>query len=521
MVQSMYAGTLGLQAHQQAMDVVGNNVANVNTVGFKYSRANFSEMLNQTMVASSGPSGGMGGTNGLQVGLGAEVGSSTKIFKQGSLEPTDRNTDLALTGDGMFVLSSDGGRTNQYSRAGDFDFDRAGNLTNPAGNIVQGWNKDSDFYVDATTPIEGINIDPKLKIPANPTKVINAKGNLNSEESIKSLFNLKDGETITIDGATYTYRDATAEAGEFHSAQDLATALGATIVDGKFQVGDSFTSVSGENTDLVNALTPLMGGTESKKVAPYYALSLDVYDSLGEKSTIAVKFNKLNPTGTAGNVGGANNQQVAQAQWSVTVESQAPVDIGDEIAGAGQREVTGVVRFNADGSISSLTPTGFAMTANNTSEPNQRIALNFGSKFDGLTSLAQSSNMSDLYQDGYASGDLTDVNIDDSGMIIGTFSNQEIKTLGQVAVAQFKNNEGLSNIGSNLYSSTKSSGEPTVGIAGLGGRSGIKSSTLEMSNADLSNSLTQLIVIQRGFQANSKTITTTDTMLDTLINMKR
>ena len=122
------------------MDVIGNNIANVNTVGFKYSRANFSEMLNQTMVSSSGPTGEVGGTNGLQVGLGAEVKSSTKIFKQGSLESTDKNTDLALTGDGMFVVSRDGGKTKQYTRAGDFDFDRAGNLVNPAGNIVQGWN---------------------------------------------------------------------------------------------------------------------------------------------------------------------------------------------------------------------------------------------------------------------------------------------------------------------------------------------------------------------------------------------
>lgn len=511
MVQSMYAGALGIQAHQQAMDVVGNNVANVNTVGFKYSRANFSEMLNQTMVSSSGPSGGMGGTNGLQVGLGSEVTSSTKIFKQGSLQPTDRNTDLALTGDGMFVVSGDGGKTKQYTRAGEFDFDRTGNLVNPAGNVVQGWNQDGDFYVDSTKTVEGVRIDPKLKISASQTKTINAKGNLNSEESIKSLFNLKDGETVSIDGATYTYRDGTPGAGEFHSAQDLATAIGATIVDGKFEVGASFASVSGENADLVNALTPLMSGTLSKKVSPYYALTLDVYDSLGEKSTMAVKFNKLAPTG------GANSQ----AQWGVTVESQAPVDIGDQTAGAGNRTVQGTVTFNTDGSIASLTPTGFAMTANNTSTPNQRIALNFGSKFDGLTSLAGTSNITDLYQDGYASGDLADVTIDGSGMVLGTFSNGEKKTLAQVSVAQFKNNEGLSMSGSNLYNSTKSSGEPTIGVAGLGGRPPIVSSTLEMSNADLSQSLTQLIVIQRGFQASSKTVTTTDTMLDTLMNMKR
>lgn len=512
MVQSMYAGALGIQAHQQAMDIEGNNIANVNTVGFKYSRANFSEMLNQTMKSVSAPtSGGKGGTNGLQVGLGSEVGTTTKIFKQGPLQSTDKTTDLALSGDGMFVVSGDNGRTKQYTRAGNFDFDVAGNLVDPSGNKVQGWNSDSDFFVDTTMPVEGIKVNPKLKVPANATTSITAKGNLNSEESIKSLFNLKEGETINVNGTTYTYTDSNAPAGgQFHTAQELAAAMGATVVDGKFEVAGGITSVSGDNSELVNALTPLMGGTQSKRVAPYYAMSLDVYDSLGEKSTITIKFDKNTAAGATNN------------SWDMTIQSPAPVDIAEgNTATAGNRQVTGTITFNPDGSIASLTPTSFAMTANNTSKPDQKIALDFGSKFDGLTSLAKVSDVSDLNQNGYASGDLKDITIDNSGVVLGAFSNGETLSLGQVSVAQFKNNEGLSNIGSNLFAATPSSGEPTIGVASQGGRADIVSSMLEMSNADLSKSLTQLIVIQRGFQASSKTITTTDTMLDTLIQIKR
>ncbi len=520
MVRSMYSGTLGLQAHQLAMDIEGHNIANVNTVGFKYSRANFSEMLSQTMRGSSAPTGEKGGTNGLQVGLGAEVNSSTKIFKQGSFQKTDNNTDLALDGDGMFVVSNDGGRTNQYTRAGNFDFDVAGNLVDPSGNIVQGWNIDANYEVDSTKPIRGIQINPKLKIGAKATSSITAKGNLNSEESIKTLFNLKDGETVTINGTKYTYTDKTTPGtGEFNTADQLATAMKATIVDGKFKiakVGD-VTSVSGDNADLVNALTPLMSGTESKKVAPYYAMSIDVYDSLGEKHTVNVKFTRTvaaaSPT-TAGAAGTATTQN----RWKMTIEAPVPVTIDGANA---NRQVEGTVAFNSDGSIASLTPQSFTMNANNGSAGAQKIALNFGSKFDGLSSFANISDISDQNQNGFTGGNIKEVNVNGSGSIIGTFTSGETIELGKVAVAQFRNNEGLSSIGSNLYASTPSSGDPTIGVAGRSGRADIVSSTLEMSNADLSKSLTQLIVIQRGYQANSKTITTADTMLDTLIQIKR
>ena len=184
-MKSLWAGVSGLQAHQIAMDVEGNNIANVNTAGFKYSRANFSDLLSQTAKIATAPQGTLGGKNPTQIGLGAQVSNVTKIFKQGSIETTDKNTDLAIQGDGFFVVSPDGGSTYKYTRNGDFTFDAEGNFTDSNGYIIQGWVKDSDTgEIDATTPISDITIAPGLTTPANDSSFITLKANLNSGDSI-------------------------------------------------------------------------------------------------------------------------------------------------------------------------------------------------------------------------------------------------------------------------------------------------------------------------------------------------
>ncbi|DAB31723.1 MAG TPA: flagellar hook protein FlgE, partial [Sulfurospirillum sp. UBA11407] len=185
MMRSLWAGVTGLQAHQIAMDVEGNNIANVNTVGFKYSRANFSDLLSQTAKIATAPQGELGGKNPMQIGLGTQVSSVTKIFKQGSVQTTDKNTDLAIQGDGFFVVSPDGGSTYKYTRNGDFSFDAQGNFTEGNGYIVQGWLRDKTTgEIDATTPIANITIPPGLTTPANDTSYITLKANLNSGDTI-------------------------------------------------------------------------------------------------------------------------------------------------------------------------------------------------------------------------------------------------------------------------------------------------------------------------------------------------
>lgn len=179
-MRSLWAGVTGLQAHQIAMDVEGNNIANVNTAGFKYSRANFSDLLSQTSKIATAPQGELGGKNPMQIGLGTQVSSVTKIFKQGSIQTTDKNTDLAIQGDGFFVVSPDGGKTYKFARNGDFVFDADGNFVDSNGYIVQGWARDDETgEIDATAPIGNVTVAPGLTTPANDTSYITLKANLN------------------------------------------------------------------------------------------------------------------------------------------------------------------------------------------------------------------------------------------------------------------------------------------------------------------------------------------------------
>jgi flagellar hook protein FlgE len=208
MLKSLFSGISGLQSHQVAMDVESNNIANVNTVGFKYSRANFSDLLAQVNQIATAPQGDMGGKNATQVGLGVTVSSMTRIFSQGSVQNTDKNTDLAIQGDGFFIVSSDGGDTLKYTRSGDFKFDSEGNFVDNNGFIVQGWLRDeATGKVDNSGPIEPIIIPPGLTTPARASTQVVVKANLNSgskTEFYSSAFQIdEDGKTTDKYGNLY------------------------------------------------------------------------------------------------------------------------------------------------------------------------------------------------------------------------------------------------------------------------------------------------------------------------------
>ena len=171
MLKSLFSGVSGLQSHQIAMDVESNNIANVNTVGFKYSRANFSDLLAQTKAIATAPQGQLGGKNPVQVGLGSTVSSMTRIFSQGSVQNSDKNTDVAIQGDGFYIVSPDGGNTYKYTRAGDFKFDAGGNFVDNNGFVTQGWLRDPvSGKVDSTAPITNINIPTGLTTKASATQ---------------------------------------------------------------------------------------------------------------------------------------------------------------------------------------------------------------------------------------------------------------------------------------------------------------------------------------------------------------
>jgi len=244
--------------------------------------------------------------------------------------------------------------------------------------------------------------------------------------------------------------------------------------------------------------------TSQNICAASHASSIDIYDSLGSKHTVRLEFTKQSSN-----------------EWGIIVSVPEP-----GVLNAGfipENIITGSIRFNSDGSLAGSTPTSLTYTANNGSTPNQNIALDLGTlgQFDGMTSYDAKSDTSGISQDGYPGGDLDGVRVDETGTLIGSFTNGRSFGLAQVAMAKFTNNGGLESDGGNVFIQTSNSGEPIIGQASVGGRGFIQASALEMSNVDLSRSLTQLIVIQRGFQANSKTITTSDQMLNTLLQLKQ
>ncbi|RAZ49604.1 flagellar hook protein FlgE [Campylobacter hyointestinalis] len=786
MMRSLWAGVTGLQAHQIAMDVEGNNIANVNTVGFKYSRVSFADLVSQTDKVATAPQGELGGKNPMQIGLGTQINAVTKIFKQGSIQTTDKNTDVAIQGDGFFIVSPDGGNTKYFTRNGDFSFDSLGNFVDKNGYIAQGWLRDEDTgIIDPTSPVKNIQIEPGLGMPANPTSEIKLKGNLNSGDNIGTQkspiysldskngwldlngndimedgekhiendtnddrfyvdknkqmklqergvdlgvlfndagegFNLREGQGmwvsyadakytftpvlnnnnppagtlfgITLNGITiptttvtkadeivakineytpktgvtaslsggaimlinrnsegttdsmknikitingqngagmqatnvitaykYTYSAAqsTAQHGYddkiarvVHTTEDLRRAMqtdarlwvkytGKTTLNvnqggqnandaitendrndgveitinekGRFVIknpaGDAFNeedkkigaqnppqnndqdiidatgnkkasnfentvndnnmylTITGysdaanninENTKLADTFKTLGGGlntgtgnrTSSAVYMSTHSSTIEIFDSLGSKHEIKVDFAK---TGYSAENG---------TEWSMVIQVPEPAKLRDD---APTNVVTGTIKFKPDGSLLGFNPTALTFTANNGSEPGQNIELNFGKSgdFNGMTSNNRKSSTDNIAQDGYAAGTLSGTRIDESGTIIGSFTNGRSFGLAQLSLASFTNNEGLESMGGNVFIQTANSGDPVIGSAQTAGRGKVNASSLEMSNVDLSRSLTQLIIVQRGYQANSKTITTSDQMLNTLLQLKQ
>ena len=860
MMRSLWSGVSGLNAHQIAMDVESNNIANVNTVGFKYSRTNFQNLLSQTVKSATAPQGNLGGKNSLQIGLGTSVSAVETMFKQGSIQNTDKNTDMAINGDGFFVVSGDGGKTYKYTRAGDFTFDANGNFVDPNGYIVQGWLADPETHtIDTASGVKPISIPPGLTTPANPTSKISIKANLNSGDHIKEMqgtrptvdqtadfnglynataekiqltpdvdkitvaidknddgsidtnteiftftygtsqtdtdrkfttikdlldeineiikdttgekkdtdyqvylngngqivdpenriktevklsstntvlekifkaldgpatstesikkiqnsfigaddvgelfnangdaFNLEDGQGIKVninglgetrkflyqqtpinetegcgtasgqyqptdpitsdsmEGLHWTYdsnndraffnvnqkikftygdsnnttktyvygkdfqkisdlcclvnadlqnlglddnvsfkngkivesdgsgiqkaevedssgnaaTDTTTPLGRlgkifsglddngdstnefqkndvyyFHDIQDLAyiwqlavndsgdklnsTTGNSGIVsinnDGQLSIKNTSSNsfnidISGypdddkDNQLFTDAFSPINGSiaaggtTLSQSMnAATHTTSMDVFDSLGSKHTLTLHFRKTHTS--------ENPNDPTVWKWYAEVPAPSTLD----------QPSSGYVKFNPDGSINSFNPPSLIFNPKNGSNDGQAIQLNLGTmgKFDGITSFEAPSSTSGQTQDGYPGGDLQQLVVDQTGTVIGVFTNGRSYSLAQVSIAKFVNNEGLMSEGGTLFSASPNSGDPIIGTAGTGGRGSIQPSSLEMSNVDLSRSLTQLIVIQRGFQANSKTITTSDQMLNTLLQLKQ
>ncbi|OIJ13159.1 flagellar biosynthesis protein FlgE [Anaerobacillus alkalilacustris] len=409
MIRSMYSGIGGMKNFQTKLDVIGNNIANVNTFGFKKGRTTFKDLVSQQLSGASNPTDNRGGTNPRQIGLGGTLATVDTVHTQGSLQTTGRALDLGISGDGFFIVTN--GNMSYYTRAGNFYLDRQGTLVTADGLKVQGYRPDPvtgdvDYNDFGDLQIQAGNV-----IPPEATTAASFNGNLNSEA---------DGTTRPVE------------------------------------------------------------------------VKYNVIDSLGSVHQIEVIFNKVDTN-----------------EWTYSINAPGMANVTQP---AGELDI----QFNENGAVTNpLDPTNITVQPGNGANP-----INFTLDLSMVTQFAGSNTVDLAEINGNSEGFLESFNISQTGEINGVFTNGEVRVLGQIATAIFNNPGGLTKSGDNLYQVSNNSGIPNVGVAGEA-RGIIAGSTLEMSNVDLSEEFTEMIVAQRGFQANTRIITTSDEILQELVNLKR
>jgi flagellar hook protein FlgE len=395
MLRSLFSGISGLRAHQQMMDVTGNNIANVNTTGYKSSQVVFQDTLSQMVNAAGAPQNQAGGTNPAQVGLGVRMASLSANFSQGATQTTGKSSDMMIQGDGFFIVKSGGEAL--YTRAGSFTFDANGSLTTPSGQIVQGWTAQDGVVNTAGTP-DNLKLPIGVSLAPTPTTSFTFTGNFSNESAI------------------------------------------------------------GTTKDI----------------------PIKVYDAKGTPTMVPVHFEKT-----------------ADDTWTMSLpdgSQQAVTFTGGKAVGAldGSGKDTGKLTLGA-----------------------YEVDVHDLTQYSGETEARVSNS------NGSGAGILSSYTVSNTGQIVGVFSNGLKQTLGQLALANFNNVNGLEKIGDSMFRTTVNSGLAQVGPAGSAGVGLITSGALEMSNVDLAQEFTNLVIAQRGFQANSRVITTSDEILQELVNLKR
>jgi flagellar hook protein FlgE len=432
LLASLYTGNTGLDVNSVGVGVVGNNIANANTIGYKQSRAHFANLVSEFVVGTSGGAS--------QLGVGAGLERIEKMFTQGSMQSTGVPTDLAISGDGFFVVrGTKGGVTqNFFTRAGSFRFDNDGYLVNQSGFRVQGFNADPQGVLGATLNdlrISKRNLDPKA------TGQVDVQANLRPDDPIiAGGFNVANTDGTSSYHASMVLYDSL---GNAHQADLYGTHTGAGTWD----------------MNLVLKGEDVAGGVAGNPVV--VNLGQLTFDNAGLLQNSAI----ANPVNIAWN--GANPGAVT-------------FNLGDPTAAGGTGRA-GTTQWNR---------------------------------------VSQSST-SFLTQDGYGTGDLERVAIDEQGKITGGFTNGQTLVLGQVATARFSDATGLQGVGNNNYVETPESGQANIGAPQTGGRGVVFSGTLEQSNVELSDQFIDLIAYQRAYQANARTISTADNLLQEVFQLLR
>ena len=422
LISSLYSGQTGLDTSSTELQVIGDNIANSNTIGFKSSRAAFEDMLAQNII---------GGSDG--AGLGSRVQQVQQILTQGSITSTGNVTDVALQGNGFFILQ---GPNGQYlTRDGQFTADKTGNIVNLGGLAVQGFPADQNGKLSGT--LGNLSVGNAASLP-NATTTVTLKANLQADAPVPAAF------------------------------------------------------------DPANP-----GGTSS------FSASTQIFDAQGQEHDAQVYF-----------------RHTGSGAW----EFHAMTDgggVAGGTAGTPTEIASGTLTFDASGKLTAETQTSnFTPSTGTAAQP---LNFNFGDATGtpggtgvaGITQFAGASSITFAAQDGYGAGTLAGIAVDSSGSITGSFTNGESRLLGQVAVATVPAPDQLQKQSGNLYQVTPGAGQVSAGTAGQGGRGTIVAGALEQSNVDLAGQFVDMIVAQRAFQANSRTVTTADSLLQELMQMKR
>ncbi len=474
---ALFSGISGLSTLGNAMQIIGDNIANVNTVGFKGSTFTFQDLLSQSISTQSGTA---------QVGRGTAMGDIAASFEQGSFESTGNTTDLAIGGAGFFVLRESGTQNNFYTRAGNFRFNKDGYLVNPEGYIVQGWELDENG--EDTGSVTDIVLDSFTSPPEESSR-ITVITNLDSDSSSQtaSLSGAWDGSASSpIDSDNYVYQTTVKVYDSLGSTHDI------TVYYDKGSGSTWEYIITSDPSEDARTETDGSGNTPAGTAAA----------GLLARGTIT--FNS-----SSGQISDLTLYNLTDAtDWD---------DSTTYTWTAASTNSNGYYEFVADflgGSSTSM-----------------NIEFNIGTKDDGTgsfvndslttTQFASASTTTFQSANGYGAGDLQGVDVDVDGVVTGVYSNGQLIPLFRVALAKFQNNQGLRKVGGNLYRATRESGDAITNRPGTNGLGSIAPNSLEQSNVDIANEFVKMITTQRGFQANSKIITVTDQMLAELINLKR
>lgn len=562
---ALFTALTGMDVHSKSLDVIGNNIANVNTVGFKGSRALFENQLSRSLGYGTAPNADSGGTNPSQVGLGVLFSGTQRNFTNGAIQPTGINTDLALEGPGMFILRR--GTSYVYTRAGQFDLDTQNNLTSTNGGIAQGFGVDANFNLVPGVK-QDINIPLGTLTVAEATRNVDFAGNLNpsgTTASLGAIVSSQDmddlstgvaattaslltdltsdgvtplfvsGSVVTLQGVekggkslgTFTFEvnsTNTTNSDAFGTTLDdlrgwledvlglntsvdgagvNITAGGAIEVTGNYGVMNDLSLATADFVSDAAPTQPLVFTKSQDANGESVRTTLLAYDSLGTPLTVDVTMV-------------LSSKSASGTTWRFYAESIDDTDVSLSLG-------TGTLEFNTFGELQNVSNPNITIDRTSTGAVDPlTITLNFDNGSQRLTALTDTaSTLAAVRQDGSAIGRLQEFSIGENGVITGAFSNGLTRTLGQIALATFANPEGLVDAGGNAYTSGANSGLP-VEVAPLTfGTGRVISGALELSNIDLSQEFVNLITTSTGFSASSRVITTGDQLIQQLLALAR